>query len=103
MQFELILARQITSWSRGHGPMIFMPQMLYFLFFCSLASLDILFLTKECGLKPPKNTITYNITVHTLNDFRVELLKRRLPSDMTFVAVKYGICAGHFLYVTTCI
>jgi len=60
-------------------------------------------LTKECGLKPPKNTITYNITDNTLNDFRVEPLKRRLPSDMTFVAVKYGICAGHFLYVTTCI
>jgi len=38
MQFELILAWQ--SGSRGHGPMIFMPQMLYFLIFL-LASLDI--------------------------------------------------------------
>jgi len=33
MQLELILAWQITSGSRGHGPMIFMPQKLYFLSF----------------------------------------------------------------------
>ena len=45
LQFELILALQITSGSRGRGPMIFMPQMLNFLMF-SLASLDILFETK---------------------------------------------------------
>ena len=37
-----------------------------------------------------------------LNDFMVKLKKRRLPSDVTFVTV-YGICAGHFLYVITCI
>jgi len=30
----------------------------------------------------------------------VEPLKRRLPSDVTFVTV-YGIYAGHFLYVIT--
>jgi len=61
MQFELFLARQITSWSWGHGPMIFMPKMLYFL----ILSLDRLFLTKlleECGLKPP--TITYIIKLN---------------------------------------
>ena len=28
--------------------------------------------------------------------------KRRLPSDVTFVDVN-GICAGNFLYVTTCL
>ena len=35
---------------------------------------------------------------------RLNPLKRRLPSDVTLILLPfYGICAGHFLYVTTCI
>ena len=77
MQFELILAWQITSRSRDHGPMIFMPQMLNFLFFFARFARYFILNTIKKGmrLKPPKNTITYNITVNTLNDFTVEPLK----------------------------
>jgi len=39
IQFEIILAWQITSGSMGHGPMIFMPKILYILIFCSLRSI----------------------------------------------------------------
>jgi len=45
LQFELILAWQITSGSRGRGPMIFMPQMLNLLFFFARFA-NILFETK---------------------------------------------------------
>ena len=43
-------------------------------------------------LKSPTNTITSNITVNTLPNFRVGLLKRRLPSDVTFVTVLRHMC-----------
>jgi len=34
----------------------------------------------------------------------VEPLKTSLPSDVTLILLPfYGICSGHFLYVTTCI
>jgi len=54
MQFELILARQIPSGSRGHVPMIFMPKMLYIL----IVSVDILkhFFNKNVA----KNLLKYN-------------------------------------------
>jgi len=43
-------------------------------------------------LKTSLNTVPYNITVNTLNDFRIEPLKRRLPSDVTFVTVLRHMC-----------
>ena len=43
-----------------------------------------------------KNLLKYNnlyITVNVLNDFMVEPLKRRLPSDVTFVTVLQHMCS----------
>ena len=58
MQFELILAWQITSGSWGHRPMIFMPKMLYFLIFCSLRS--IFTFKQNFNKNVAKNLLKYN-------------------------------------------
>ena len=75
---ELILAWQITSGSRGHGPMTFRPKTLYFLFF--FRSLRSIFnfkqkFNKNAAYKTFLNKLTYNLTINMLNDFIVEPLK----------------------------
>jgi len=94
MQFELILARQITCGSWGPGPMIFYAHNAIFpLFFIRFARY---FFKQTFNKNVPKTLIKHNnlnnITVNTLNDFRVEPLKRRLPSDVTFVTVLRHMC-----------
>jgi len=68
MQFELILARQGRSLYGSHmGTLWANPY--------TLMMFNVTYITRS---KPPKNTITYNITVNTLNALRVEPLKTSL-------------------------